>query len=139
MYKAMNDDDDKRCDCTSNKGFYPDSLFEILCVVVCLMAVLTVTALTMPQEMGRRIVLSTPFQPKPEWYFLWLFELLKYFPGRTAFIGTVVLPLTFVAALIMIPFIDKTEQPKAGRLRASVVLGILYLLFLIFTIIPLIN
>ncbi|MBF0336898.1 MAG: hypothetical protein HQL05_03620 [Nitrospirae bacterium] len=127
----MNGDDDKR--------FYPDYLFEILCVVVCLMAVLTVTALAMPQEMGRRIVLSTPFQPKPEWYFLWLFELLKYFPGRTAFIGTVVLPLVFVAALLMVPFIDRDEHSKTGRRRAAMVLGVLYLLFLTFTIIPLLG
>ncbi|MBF0609281.1 MAG: hypothetical protein SFH39_04950 [Candidatus Magnetobacterium sp. LHC-1] len=129
--KRMNGDDDKR--------FYPDYLFEILCVVVCLMAVLTVTALAMPQEMGRRIVLSTPFQPTPEWYFLWLFELLKYFPGRTAFIGTVVLPLVFVAALSMVPFIDRDEHSKTGRRKASVVIGVLYLLFLIFTIIPLLG
>ncbi|KJU84629.1 membrane protein containing Cytochrome b/b6 [Candidatus Magnetobacterium bavaricum] len=126
-----NDDDDKR--------FYPEYLFEILCVVVCLMTLLTGTALLMPQEMGRRIVLSTPFQPKPEWYFLWLFELLKYFPGRTAFIGTVVLPLTFVAALLLVPFIDKDEQSKGGRMRASAVMVVLYLLFLIFTIIPLLG
>ncbi|MBF0343132.1 MAG: hypothetical protein HQL06_02780 [Nitrospirae bacterium] len=120
------DDDEKR--------FYPDYLFEILIVVVFLMALLVVLAMTFPQEMGRRIVLSTPFQPKPEWYFLWLFELLKYFPGRTAFIGTVVLPITFMTALIMIPSID-----KRGRRKAVVVIGGIYLLFLIFTIIPLVN
>ncbi|MCK7504993.1 MAG: hypothetical protein MZV70_13545 [Desulfobacterales bacterium] len=31
--------------------------------------------------------LSQPFQPKPEWYFLWLFQLVRYFPGRAPHVG----------------------------------------------------
>jgi ubiquinol-cytochrome c reductase cytochrome b subunit len=50
---------------------------------------------------------SSDYVPRPEWYFLGLFQLLKYFPGRLEIIGALILPglaMTFLAAL---PWIDR--------------------------------
>ena len=66
--------------------------------------------------------------PRPEWYFLFLFELLKYFEGPLEVIGTVVLPGLATLALLLTPFIDRQKVvPLAKRAVAvaAVALGAL--------------
>jgi len=118
------------------KGFYPDYLIEILVVVYIVIEVTLVLALLYPPPVGRQIDFSAQFQPRPEWYFLWLYQLVRYFPGRTAFVGIAVVPLSAVLLLIFIPYIDRGRH---GRLRASVVGIALIIAFLIFTLIPLLG
>ena len=104
--------------------FYPDYLIEILLVVFLIVELIVILALLYPPAIGRQIDFSTPFSPRPEWYFLWLYQLIRYFPGSRIVIGTTVIPLAAVLVLILIPFIDKG---KLGRLKV-VVVGILLLL-----------
>jgi ubiquinol-cytochrome c reductase cytochrome b subunit len=53
--------------------------------------------------------------PRPEWYFLSLFELLKYFPGPLEPVATVVIPGLVVALLLLLPFIDRTPERRFLR------------------------
>ena len=50
---------------------------------------------------------DTTFVPRPEWYFLFLFQLLKVFEGPLEIVGTMVLPTLAIAALFLTPFIDR--------------------------------
>ena len=114
------------------RRFYPDYLSEVLVTIaLCLEAVLVV-ALLYPPAIGREIDMTRQFQPRPEWYFLWLFEIIGYFPGRSAFIGTVVLPLCFVIVLLTIPYIDRGPGGPAKSAFAGV---FLLLSFIAFTLI----
>jgi len=67
---------------------------------------------------------SSQYLARPEWYFLPLFQLLKYFPGKWELVGAAVLPglaLAFVAGL---PFLHRywsTRRPRAARALAWVV------------------
>jgi ubiquinol-cytochrome c reductase cytochrome b subunit len=47
------------------------------------------------------------YPARPEWYFLWLFQLLKYFHGEREVIATVIVPGGILAVLALIPLIDK--------------------------------
>ncbi|HDO21683.1 MAG TPA: hypothetical protein ENG86_02355, partial [Nitrospirae bacterium] len=111
------------------KEFYPDYLAEILLIVFIALEVTIVLALVYPQGIGRQINFSAPYRPLPEWYFLWLYQIVRYFPGRWAFVGTILLPVTAVLILIFIPYIDRG---KRGRLKAILAGLILLLSFLIF-------
>jgi quinol-cytochrome oxidoreductase complex cytochrome b subunit len=104
--------------------FYPDYLIEILLVIFLVVELIVILALLYPPAIGRQIDFSAPFSPRPEWYFLWLYQLIRYFPGSRIVIGTTVIPLAAVLVLILIPFIDKG---KFGRLQV-VVVGIFLLL-----------
>ena len=44
---------------------------------------------------------------RPEWYFLFLFQFLKYFPGNTEIIGAIVLPTLGLVLLMAMPFIGR--------------------------------
>ena len=112
------------------KAFYPDYLVEILLVIFLTLELVTVLALLYPQAIGRQIDFSMPFRPKPEWYFLWLYQLIKYFPGRSIIIGTFILPVTGILVLFLTPFIDKGRR---GRIKAVLAAITLLLSFIILT------
>lgn len=115
------------------KNFYPDYLIEILLVIFITIELALILAMIYPQTIGRQIDFSAQFQPKPEWYFLWLYQLMRYFPGRFAFVGTVLMPLLAILILMLIPFID---GGRYGRLKASIMVMVLFLAFIVFTLIP---
>jgi ubiquinol-cytochrome c reductase cytochrome b subunit len=47
------------------------------------------------------------YVPRPEWYFLSLFQLLKYFPGPLEPVATIVIPGLVVGILLLLPFLDR--------------------------------
>jgi menaquinol-cytochrome c reductase cytochrome b/c subunit len=65
---------------------------------------------------------DTAYIPRPEWYFLFLFQMLKYFPGKIEWIGTTVLPGLAVLVLFLLPFIDRNPSRywKKRRLAISI-------------------
>jgi quinol-cytochrome oxidoreductase complex cytochrome b subunit/mono/diheme cytochrome c family protein len=54
---------------------------------------------------------ARPYPARPEWYFLFLFQLLKYFEGEHEVIGTVLIPTGVVLLLAALPLLGH------GRLR----------------------
>lgn len=50
---------------------------------------------------------SSDYPARPEWYFLALFELLKYFHGPLEIVGTVVLPGVLALYLFALPLLDR--------------------------------
>lgn len=59
--------------------------------------------------------------PRPEWYFLGLFQLLKYFPGKWEVVGAIVLPGIAGAVLALLPWIDR--GPERDPRKRPVVIG----------------
>lgn len=107
------------------KKFYPDYLAEIIFVSLIALELLVVIALLYPPPVGRQIDLTKSFQPLPEWYFLWIYQLIRYFPGNSIFVGAVIVPALALVALLLIPFVDKGEN---GRQKASVIFFGLFLI-----------
>lgn len=56
---------------------------------------------------------ASGYTPRPEWYFLWLFQLLKYFKGALEPVGTFLVPTVAIVSLLTIPFWDRRQV--AGR------------------------
>ncbi len=57
---------------------------------------------------------------RPEWYFLFLFQLLRYFPGESEIYGAIVLPGAIFTFLALMPFIGRATW--GHRLNVTVVL-----------------
>lgn len=55
---------------------------------------------------------NTPLHVKPEWYFLGLYQLLKFVPKTVG----VLIPIIGVGILVLWPFLDKREDSKRARL-----------------------
>jgi quinol-cytochrome oxidoreductase complex cytochrome b subunit len=61
------------------------------------------------------------YVPRPEWYFLGLFQLLKYFPGPFEPVATIGIPSLIVLSLILLPFLDRGPDRRVARRRGVVV------------------
>jgi ubiquinol-cytochrome c reductase cytochrome b subunit len=62
---------------------------------------------------------DTSYIPRPEWYFLFLFQTLKLFSGPLEVVGSVVLPGLAVLLLILVPFIDRGRMVKVTQRTAA--------------------
>jgi len=91
--------------------FFPDIIFKdaVVTLVVFLVLVGLAYFVGAPVE-ARANPNDTSYTPRPEWYFLFLFQLLKYFPGNLEVIGAMILPGLFIVLLILLPFLDKSPK-----------------------------
>src|SRR5512135_1319426 len=89
--------------------FWPDSIYKDLLVslAIFIVLVLLATVLGVPGE-PKADPNDTAYIPRPEWYFLFLFQMLKYFPGKLEWVGTAVIPGIAVLALLLLPFYDRS-------------------------------
>jgi mono/diheme cytochrome c family protein len=114
--------------------FFPDIIFKdaVASLLVFLVLVGLAYFLGAPLE-ERANPADTNYTPRPEWYFLFLFQLLKYFPGNLEVIGVFILPTLAVLVLIGLPFLDRsTRRHPFGRpvvmgVTSLVVVGIVFL------------
>ena len=115
--------------------FYPDHLRSELRVIgglLLLMALVGLAGLLAPVGVGTPAdPLDTPAHVKPEWYFLALYQLLKFIPKTVG----VVLPLLAVGVLFFWPFLDRTpNRQQTGVRRRAVLVALLLLLFILLTL-----
>jgi len=106
--------------------FYPDHIrTEFYVVIGILVLVVIFGSLGMLFPVGLQAPadpLNTPLHVKPEWYFLALYQLLKYIPPKVLGIDgpmfAVVTILLAVLAVVFWPFLDRKEDSrKAVRVR----------------------
>src|SRR5512133_363832 len=66
------------------------------------------------------------FVPRPDWYFYFLFYLLRIFKWpATVIIGTIGLPTVLLVILIGVPFIDTRSERRLSRRPVAIVASIL--------------
>jgi ubiquinol-cytochrome c reductase cytochrome b subunit len=98
------------------KMFYPAQVFKDTIAVFIAFAVLFALAVIVRVPLEQLAdPTDTSYIPRPEWYFLFLFQTLKLFTGPLEVVGSVVLPGVAVLALILVPFIDRSRMVKVTR------------------------
>ena len=72
---------------------------------------------------------------RPEWYFLFLFEFLKFFPGGTEIWGAIVIPGLIMLIIFLMPIIGRWRLGHGFNvgLSCSLLAGIIFLTFLAMT------
>jgi quinol-cytochrome oxidoreductase complex cytochrome b subunit/mono/diheme cytochrome c family protein len=50
---------------------------------------------------------SSDYPARPEWFFLFLFQMLKHFPGKYEWVGSIVIPSTILLVLFLLPLLDR--------------------------------
>jgi mono/diheme cytochrome c family protein len=91
--------------------FFPEILFKDAVVSLAVFLALVALAFFVGAPLEARADPSdTNYTPRPEWYFLFLFQLLKYFPGQLEVIGVIVLPTLAILILIALPFLDRSAR-----------------------------
>ena len=116
-------------DSKNDKKFFPYSFFEIMLVAMFTVEAVLLLAILFPPPIGREIDFSAQYSPRPEWYFLFLYQLTKYFSGGWTFVGAVLLPGLAFSALLLTPFLDRSPSPglRERKIPALVAFGLLAL------------
>src|SRR5262245_36875459 len=116
--------------------FYPKQLFkDSVAVLICFVALLALAKYS-PAELGPVADPTADYLARPPWYFMPLFQLLKYFRGKLAIIPPVALPAALFGTLFLLPFFDRREErhplrrPLATALLTLVIGGSIGLIFL---------
>lgn len=95
------------------KKFYPRQVFMDTMAIFVTFAVLFTMAVAVRVPLGQMAnPTDTSYVPRPDWYFLFLFQLLKVFEGPLEILGTVVLPTAAIIGLLLVPFIDRGAITK---------------------------
>lgn len=89
--------------------FFPDIIFKDAVASLLVFIVLVALAFFFGAPLEDRANPNdTTYTPRPEWYFLFLFQMLKYFPGRLEVIGAIIIPSVLIVLLLVLPFIDRS-------------------------------
>src|SRR5579871_3158597 len=103
-------------DTAPRKKFFPGQVFKDTVGVACAFIILFLMAVFAHVPLGRLAdPTDTAFIPRPEWYFLFLFQTLKFFKGPLEVVGAVVLPGVAVLTLFLVPFIDRGPMVRLGK------------------------
>lgn len=98
------------------RKFFPEQVFKDTVGVTFGFIILFLMAVFAHVPLGRLAdPTDTNFIPRPEWYFLFLFQTLKFFKGPLEAVGSVVLPGVAVLTLFLIPFIDRGPLVRLGK------------------------
>jgi ubiquinol-cytochrome c reductase cytochrome b subunit len=107
------------------RSFYPDHAARDLAVVLAVAIVIGALAWRALPPLERAADPSdATYLPRPEWYFLGLFQALKYMPGRLEIIGALFVPGLVIALLALLPWIDRGPD-RDPRRRRAVLAGVL--------------
>lgn len=120
------------------EAFWPNFLLrEWMVGAVVLIGFLVLTVAHEPPLELRADPTDTGYFPVPDWYFLFLFELLKYpyFASQYLILGTVVVPGLAFTALMLAPWLDRgperrpSRRPVATGLMLLAIFSIFYLTY----------
>ena len=114
--------------------FVPDFLLRDMVGWLTAIALLAALSAFLPWELG---VKADPFAPapagiRPEWYFLWMFQGLKYFPAKMGPIPGETVGILLIGAIgalvILVPFLDRRasqglSSPWWNRLAILFLIG----------------
>jgi mono/diheme cytochrome c family protein len=96
--------------------FWPDQVFkDVLVGALVVLVLIALSTYAQPPLTGPADPADTSYTPKPEWDFLFLYQALKFFPGRLEVIGTVGIPIAMVMLLVFLPFLDRGEERHPAR------------------------
>src|SRR3954470_811639 len=102
------------------KPFFPYAVLKDSLMACIVMLVIIAMALLFGSELGPKAdPTSTTYTPRPEWYFFFLFELLRVVkPPALVFIATVGIPTLCLVLLLVLPFYDR--GPERNPLRRPI-------------------
>ncbi len=113
-------------DTAPKRKFFPEQVFKDTVGVALGFLILFIMAIVAKVPLERLAdPTDTAYIPRPEWYFLFLFQLLKFFKGPMETFGSVVLPGIAMLALFLIPFIDRGPMIRLGKRTFAITFVIL--------------
>jgi ubiquinol-cytochrome c reductase cytochrome b subunit len=96
--------------------FYPRQVVIDAVFALTVIFVLAGFSHFLPFELGPQAnPADTRYLPRPEWYYIPIFQWLKYWPGALSFLGVVVIPGILAFLFASLPFIDRRMERRPWK------------------------
>jgi menaquinol-cytochrome c reductase cytochrome b/c subunit len=111
---------------SQGKPFFPYAVMKDSVMACIVLAVIILMAVLFGAELGPKAdPTTTTYTPRPEWYFFFLFELLRVIkPPALVFVATVGVPTICMILLIALPFIDRNAERHPLKRPIATLTGI---------------
>ena len=114
--------------------FFPEHLFKASIAFIIVFSIILILSFSVdiPRE-DIACTIDPDYLPRPEWYYMWLFQLLTFFSGKSELIGSLVIPVSGVVLLFCLPFLSRSpskspwDRPVAIAISVACLAGIVYL------------
>jgi menaquinol-cytochrome c reductase cytochrome b/c subunit len=109
------------------KPFFPYAVAKDSIMAAVVLAVIITMAIVLGAELGPKPdPTTTTYTPRPEWYFYFLFELLRVVkPPEFTDAATIGIPTVCLILLILLPFYDRGPERRPERRPVATVAGVL--------------
>ncbi len=96
--------------------FYPRQVLMDLSLTALLIVALGFISFFVPATLGPPAnPADAQYVPRPEWYYLPIFQWLKYWHGAASVIGVLVVPAILVVAVLAVPFLDRSIERRPWK------------------------
>ena len=111
---------------SKGKPFFPYAVFKDSMMAIVVMAVIITMSIVLGAELGPKAdPTTTTYTPRPEWYFFFLFELLKVIkPPELVPLATIGIPTICMILLFLLPFYDRGPERRPERRPIATTTGI---------------
>jgi ubiquinol-cytochrome c reductase cytochrome b subunit/menaquinol-cytochrome c reductase cytochrome b/c subunit len=116
------------------KPFFPYAVLKDSLMACIVLVVIIAMAIILGAELGPKAdPTSTTVTPRPEWYFFFLFELLRVIkPPELVFVATIGIPTIWLVLLLLLPFYDRNPERHPFKRPIATTAGILTILTMAF-------
>jgi menaquinol-cytochrome c reductase cytochrome b/c subunit len=99
------------------KPFFPYAVTKDAVMACIVMAVIIFLTLALGDELGSKVnPTTTTYVPRPDWYFFFLFELLRVIkPPSLLQLATIGIPTLCMILLLLLPFYDRGPERRPER------------------------
>ena len=109
------------------KPFFPYAVLKDSVMMMIVALVIVAMSLILGAEQGPKAdPTTTTYVPRPEWYFFFLFELLRVIkPPELVPVATIGIPTLCMVLLLLLPFYDRNPERRIERRPVALTAGIL--------------
>ena len=99
------------------KPFFPYAVMKDSTMALIVVLVIAVMSLVLGAEQGPKVdPTTTTYVPRPEWYFFFLFEVLRVIkPNELVPVATIGVPTIAMVLLFLLPFYDRGPERRPER------------------------
>ncbi|MBA2514974.1 MAG: c-type cytochrome [Solirubrobacterales bacterium] len=112
---------------SQGKPFFPYAVAKDGAMAIVVMITIILMSLTLGAELGPKAdPTTTTYVPRPEWYFFFLFEVLRVIkPAILTPLATIGVPTICIILLVLLPFYDRSPERRPERRPIATTAGIL--------------
>ena len=116
------------------KPFFPYAVLKDATMMLIVAVAAVVLAIMLGADQGPKVdPTTTTYVPRPDWYFYFLFELLRVLkPPWLTPVATIIIPTIAMVLLLLLPFYDRGPERRPERRPIATTAGILTIVAMVY-------